>query len=101
MHVRVRIPIMTAVAALMATTGAVVLGSGPAAAAGNPTLDHAIVVSAPPGWVATPASSLSARETQDMEQSSALYHGTYTEEAKLGTRPTSTNRFVAELGNYP
>jgi hypothetical protein len=91
---RMRTRIAAAAAALVTCTGAVLLAT-PAGAVGDPSLDRAIAVTPPAGWVLAPAS---VSEAQAAQQEQIVGVADQLEVAsKEWTQPNSTNDLTVTL----
>jgi hypothetical protein len=100
MHGRTRTWIVAAATALVATLGASMVLSGPAAAEGDPALDNALNITPPAGWVLAPSSVSDAQVGQDEQIVGEITHVEFKVAVKEWTQPNSTNQLTAALLAY-
>jgi LPXTG-motif cell wall-anchored protein len=100
MHGRTRTWIAVTAAALVTILGAPVLLSGPAAAAGDPTLDNAIAITPPAGWVLAPSALSDAQVAEEEQIVAGAQHIDYKFASKEWTQPNATNQLVVTLWAY-
>jgi hypothetical protein len=100
MHGRTRTWIVVTAAALVAVLGAPLLLSGPAAAAGDPTLDNAIAITPPAGWVLAPSALSDAQVTEEEQIVTEAQRVDYKFASKEWTQPNTTNQLAVTLWAY-
>jgi len=100
MNGRMRTWIVAAVTALM-TVVVLSWSSGTAWAAGDPSLDGAIDITPPAGWVAEPT-AMSSAEIVQLEQAQTAAAGASLRFASKGwIQPNSTNQITVTLESFP
>lgn len=100
MNGRMRTWIVAALTALLTLVALVVL-SGTAWAAGDPSLDRAIDLTPPAGWVSEPT-AMSSAEIVQLEQAQTAAAGAALRFASKGwIQPNSTNQITVTLESFP
>jgi hypothetical protein len=92
--------IVATAAALVASIGAALVLTGPAGASGDPSLDRAIAITPPAGWVLAPASVSDAQAARQEQIVGAAAQLQFTFASKEWTQPNSTNQLTVALWAY-